>query len=71
VVDQPVFTGQVTGDLFHPDFMGPAGGAAQNNPAGLEVNEEQDVEGRQASRGPQWILDFTQRDRTSPEGLLT
>ena len=66
VLDQPVFTGQVTGNLFHSGFIGRVGGAAQNDPAGLDVNEEQDIEGGQADTGP----DFRSEKVCGPEHVL-
>src|ERR1022692_3222145 len=47
----PVGGGDIAGDLFQPSLVGEWGNAGEDDVAGLEVEEEQDVVGGQAGGG--------------------
>src|SRR5271157_2492089 len=55
--------GDIAGDLFQPDIVGEWSDASEDDAAGLEVEEEQDVLGGQAGRGP----DFSGEEVGGPE----
>src|SRR5208283_5692843 len=59
----PVGGGDVAGDLFQPGLVGEWSDASEDDAAGLEMEEEQDVEGGQAGGGP----DFSGEEIGGPE----
>src|SRR5208337_5095290 len=59
----PVVGGDVAGDLFQPGLVGEWSDAGEDDSAGLEMEEEQDVEGGQAGGGP----DFCGEEVGGPE----
>ena len=48
----PVAGGEVAGDLFQPGLVGEWSDASEDDAAGLEMEEEEDVAGGQAGGGP-------------------
>ena len=63
-----VVGGDVAGDLFQPGFIGKSGDASEDDAAGLEVEEEEDVAAGQAGGGP----DFSGEEIGGPEhGLVS
>src|SRR5271167_347366 len=59
----PVVGGDIAGDLFQPGFIGKRSDASEDDAAGLEMEEEEDVEGGQAGGGP----DFSGEEVGGPE----
>src|SRR5271166_5408278 len=59
----PVGGGDIAGDLFQPGLVGEWSDASEDDAAGLEVEEEQDVAGGQAGGGP----DFSGEEIGGPE----
>ena len=59
----PVGGGDIAGDLFQPGFIGKRSDASEDDAAGLEVEEEQDIVGDQAGGGP----DFSGEEVGGPE----